>query len=164
MDVNESMYVRNRDSNSNSNSDSNNRARLEAFYTLEASFIIPAVFMIFILIIYFTFFLYNHCVVSQAVYIAALRGQQIRNTDCGHIETEVSKQLNKLLDEQVYQYGKGHSVDVTETYISVKAESTIINRMSKFGIYNRTGFTSKGECTISQFYPGKYIRSSHKGR
>ena len=57
---------------------------LNAYMTLEASFIIPFVFICFILIILYTFYLYNHMVVYQSCYLSALRGSQLKNALLRH--------------------------------------------------------------------------------
>lgn len=93
--------------------------------TLEASFIIPWIFMTFILSIYFCFHLYNHCVVYQDCYIAALRGSEIRNADTGFVKEYVENQIIQLLDNQLYEYTKEAEVNVTLTKVEVSSNSAI---------------------------------------
>ena len=118
--------------------------KLNGFYTVEASFIIPLVVMIFILIIYFTFYLYNHCIVKQAIYLAELRGQQLKNINTSRIENVVNEQMGVLLDEQVYQYQKKYSVSVSGNTIEARGKSIIENKMAGFGIYNKSELLSEG--------------------
>ena len=77
---------------------------MTGYLSLEASFVVPLVFMLFILSIYFTFFLYNHLVVNQSCYIAALRGSRLKNSADKVVEAYTGDELCKLLDEQIYQY------------------------------------------------------------
>ncbi len=103
--------------------------------TIEASFIVPWVFMLFILVIYFTFHLYNLSVVYQDCYIAALRGSQIYNADNGFVENYVKGQISELLDNQLYEYSKNAKVDVSVVSIEVEAQSEININQGKLLLY-----------------------------
>lgn len=76
--------------------------KLEGYMTVEASFIIPLVFICFIIIILYTFFLYNHLVVYQSCYLSALRGSQLKNATNDAVKTCVDTQAAKLLEGQIY--------------------------------------------------------------
>lgn len=99
--------------------------KIDGYMTIEASFIIPWVFMTFLLVIYFTFYLYNMCVVYQDCYIAALRGSIITNADTKTVETYINSQIVELLDNQLYEYVKEPNVDVGVVKIKVGAKSGI---------------------------------------
>ena len=68
-----------------------NKSRCNAYITLEASFIVPLMTIIFVIIIYITFFEYNSCVIYQDSYIAALRGSQLREMSESEIESQMPK-------------------------------------------------------------------------
>ena len=135
------------------------RKHINAYFTIEASFIIPFTLCIFFLIIYFTFYLYNHCVVRQSIYIAELRGQQMKNVSNAAIKEYVDEQLDKLLKEQVFQYQIDYSSDVNYADIKVKSKSSINNKMSAMGVYNPPFLVSDENKTILRFYPAEFIRA-----
>ena len=60
---------------------------MKGYLTVEASFVMPIVFFLYILIILCGFFLYNRCVMSQNDYLVAFRGG--RFTEAGENYGEV---------------------------------------------------------------------------
>lgn len=140
------------------------KIKIDAYFTVEASFMIPLVLMIFFVIIYTTFFLYNHCVVSQVIYTSVLRGQQLKNEKVPIVREYVSQQLDELLGEQVFQYQKEYKVDVSMSKIRVSAESKIENKMVKSGMLDMDYYLTEREDCVMTFYPAEYIREHHKGR
>lgn len=50
----------------------------KGYMTLEASLVMPMVICVLVLIIYFSFYLYGRCVLSQDVYILAFRASQVK--------------------------------------------------------------------------------------
>lgn len=141
--------------------DTNKNRKADAYFTLEASYIIPIAIIVFMIIIYFTFYLYNHCVVSQSVYLAALRGQQLKNVSNSAVQGYINEQLDELLGEQVFQYQKQYSSSVSLLNITVKAESGIDNKLTGFGYYKEHRLQSKGEKTLVRFNPAEVIRICH---
>ena len=61
--------------------------KVNGYLTVEASFVMPIVLFLYLLVILLAFFLYNRCVISQDLYILALRGS--RFTDHGSFYGEV---------------------------------------------------------------------------
>ncbi|MBR6329926.1 MAG: pilus assembly protein [Lachnospiraceae bacterium] len=53
--------------------------RLKGSYTVEASFLMPMILTVIVVIIYLSFFLHDRAVLSSAAYTAALRGSQLIN-------------------------------------------------------------------------------------
>lgn len=133
-----------------------------AYMTIEASFIVPFVFMLFMLIIYFAFFLYNHTVVYQACYLAALRGTQIKNVTDDVVTQYVDREAGELLANQIFQYQTEHSVDVGMLSIEVKAYSYIDNLLSKLGVYNVTKLESDRSAKAIRIDPATFIRNAHR--
>ena len=138
--------------------------KLTAYMTVEASVIIPLAMMIFAIIILVTFFLYNHCVVRQSVYIAALRGQQLKNVSNQVIKGYVDEQLDKLLDEQVFSYQIAYKSNVNIAAIDVEAKSDITNRFSNTKLFDEGTLNSNGKTTVPRFNPQEFIRLNHKRR
>ena len=135
---------------------------LNAYMTLEASFIIPFVFICFILIILYTFYLYNHMVVYQSCYLSALRGSQLKNATNDAVKEHIDEEIRRLLNNQVYQYQIDFDSDVSLLSISVNAKSYITNRMSDFNIYEVNEFTSNRSIKINRTDPVDYIRNSER--
>lgn len=135
---------------------------LNGYMTLEASFIIPFAFMCFILIILYTFYLYNHMVVYQSCYLSALRGSQLKNTTNDAVKEYIDEELRKLLNNQVYQYQVDFDSDVSLLSISVNAESYITNKTANFNIYNEKRLTSNRGTKINRIDPVDYIRNAER--
>lgn len=72
---------------------------IKAYFTVEASMIIPMVIFLFAIIFYLTFFLYDRCIASQDAYILAFRGSICCDMGTGEIEQYVRKQAQE-------QFGK----------------------------------------------------------
>lgn len=132
--------------------------KFDGYMTIEASLIVPKIFLIFCGIIYLTFFLYNHCIAYQSCYLACLRAQQIRYGSTKDIETYTYNQLGKLLEGQVYQYQKELSVDVSVMSVKASAMSEIINKLEKLGVFNMGKFAYKQEVSVMNFNPSSVIR------
>lgn len=76
---------------------------LDGYMTLEAAMIFPAVFMLVIMILYVTFFLYDKCRMTQDLYTAAYR----RSIERGKTQKEVK------IDTSGYFMLNGCSADLS---------------------------------------------------
>ncbi len=135
---------------------------LDGYMTLEASFIVPLAFICFIIILLYTFYLYNHLVVYQSCYISALRGSQIKNATTDAVKNYVDEQATLLLGEQVYQYQIDHTSDVSALSIKVNAVSFITNLMSIFDLYKERELVSDRGVSINRIDPVDYIRNTQR--
>ena len=73
-----------------------NKLTLNGSYTVEASFLMPMILTVLVIIIYLTFFLHDRTVLNSAAYTAALRGSQlISGEDVYAVVEESGKQLIK---------------------------------------------------------------------
>jgi len=135
---------------------------LNGYMTTEASVIIPLAFVCFIIIILYTFYLYNHLTVYQSCYLSALRGSQLKNATNGAVKAYVDRELEKLLDEQVYEYQIDYASDVSMISIKVKAGSYVDNLMARFGLYTEKKLTSSREVAINRIDPVDYIRNAER--
>ncbi len=75
--------------------------RIKGYMTIEASFIMPMVFMLFLLIIMSAFFQFKRCVTSQNNYLTNFRASRrmIVNDDYGEVlyeNVEVIKTVRRL--------------------------------------------------------------------
>jgi len=130
--------------------------------TIEASLIIPLVLVIFFTSLYFIFYLFNQCVLYQGSYLAALRGQQLKNASYSTQEEYVKLQLDELLDKQVYEYQIDYSVSAGFLGINVSSESKIENRLRGFGLYDKASMDSKADILVRQYFPIHNVWILHK--
>lgn len=72
-----------------------------AYMTVEASLVIPIILGGIIFVMYVGFYLYNAATIKQTAYIAALRGNQMKNVSSYEIENYVEKQIEEMLSRQI---------------------------------------------------------------
>ena len=137
------------------------RRELSAYFTVEASMIVPLVFVLIMQCIFLVFFLYNHCVIYQSCYIAALRGQLVKEVSNSGIEKYVDEELAKLLDEQIYRYQINGKASVSAMTISVEAHSGFENILRDFNLYNINTFEIKRGAKVTRINPTEFVRKSH---
>lgn len=101
------------------------KRKLKGSYTIEASLLFPFILMILILIIYFSFFIHDRCIMHAAAYTAALRGSQILNED-EDVFSKVEKSSQELLENRLLAV-RNHATDIqiSEQEISVLYEGAI---------------------------------------
>ena len=138
------------------------RNYVDGYMTVEAGFIIPFVFIIFMIMVYFVFYLFNNSVLYQKTYIAALRGQQLRTASVGETRDYIEKQLDELLNEQIFQYQLDYGVTVNTSSIKVSSNSKIENRLARFGLYSRESMDSKSKISMNQIDMIKLVWLLHK--
>lgn len=73
--------------------------------TVEATLVVPMIFVGIIFTIYLGLYLYNASTIKQAAYIAALRGSQLTGVSSETIENYVEQQLEELLNDQILARG-----------------------------------------------------------
>ncbi len=128
--------------------------------TIEASFIVPLMVFILIIIIYWSFYTYNNCVVYQDCYITALRGSQLIDMKQDEIENLLNVYANDLLDNQLFQYQISPQIDVGIINISVSADSYIENLLSTYFNQDRM-FTTNRKANSKKINPIALIRSRY---
>ncbi|MCR5734699.1 MAG: hypothetical protein K6G22_08850 [Lachnospiraceae bacterium] len=133
--------------------------KTEGYMTVEASVIVPLTFICFLAIIYYTFFLYNHLVVYQSCYIAALRGSRIKNTTSEAIADYVNNELSILLDEQIYQYKLSYKADVNLMSIKVTADTSLMQDKAVGALFHDRELKGEREVEIIRTDPVDYIRN-----
>ncbi len=72
---------------------------LKGSYTVEASFLLPMILTVIVLIIYLSFFLHDRAVLQSAAYTAALRGSQMISGE--KVFSEVEKSAKQLIDDRL---------------------------------------------------------------
>ncbi len=136
------------------------KKELSAYMTLEATLIMPFAIALNILIIYFGFFLYNQCIVSQSCYLAALRGSQIKNCSDTQIQEITERELEKLLKEQIFTSGFQHNVEVNTFSIKTSAASQIKILFQKLHLYEEEMLVADSKNEIVRLDAVAFIRKS----
>ena len=73
----------------------------DAYFTVEASFIIPMAFLLIILTLQYGFFCYEKSVSLQCCYLAALRTSNEWNLSGSEAENYAINEAEKLLEERM---------------------------------------------------------------
>ena len=92
-----------------------------AYMTVEAFLVMPIILGGIVFVMYVGFYLYNAATIKQTAYIAALRGNQMKNVSSYEIENYVEKQVDEILSQQILS-GKimKKEVKVSKGSINVK--------------------------------------------
>lgn len=135
--------------------------KVSAYITLEASFIMPLSIMILLITIYFSFYLYNQCVVYQDCYLASLRGSQIMDADSSFVEKKVYEEINKLLDNQVFEYSINPDVNVNLLKVTTKASSEIKLMRFVTEMYKSGNLSTEKEASANRLNPATIVRAFH---
>ncbi len=77
--------------------------RFKGSYTVEASFLLPMILTVIVLIIYLAFFLHDRQVLYSAAYTSALRGSQLINGE--DIYSQVEKSAGELIKNRLIGTG-----------------------------------------------------------
>ena len=85
--------------------------KFKGYMTLEASLIMPVVICVIVLIIYFAYYLYGRCVLSQDTYILAFRAAELNSKD--YAGDKISYVYDKA-DEKLGRKYLGSSKPVVE--------------------------------------------------
>jgi len=133
----------------------------KGYMTVEASVIMPLLVMIILFMVIFCFYLYNNCVVFQDCYISALRGSQIMDSNSSEIKSKVEVYISELLDNQVYEYEKNSTVEVSALSVKVAAKSSVSNMFHSIGIYNKSSMDTDKSGEAARIDPTLIIRMKY---
>ena len=135
----------------------------KAYLTVEASYLIPMVIFLIVLIIYFSFYCFDRSVSIQNGYIAALRASnqwessERQKKDFAYQEWEsLTENLFIMLENKEFV------VNVTGNTIETKCQGYVENLfadVSEIGIHRLDIFTTSSAKTI---YPAEVIRKQHR--
>ena len=131
---------------------------LPAYMTLEAALIMPFAIAINILVIYFSFFLYNQCTISQGCYLAALRGSQLKHSSDLQIQEKIEQELEKLLDEQIFTNKYDYQIDINIVKIKISAKSKIDILFQKLHLYNKDVLVAESNSEVNRIDAVSFIR------
>lgn len=135
--------------------------RLSGYLTVEASLLVPMMVVLLIIIMYWSFYIYNNCVVYQDCYISSLRGSQMMDMKESQIENKVKEYAETLLDNQLFQYQKEPEVSVGILSVKVSAKSVISNKTKGLIEQKNDLFTTTREAESKRIDPVWLIRNKY---
>lgn len=140
----------------------NKRKYLEAYLTVEASYLLPISIIITCLTIIYIFFLYNSVVIYQACYISSLRGSQMMDASKGQIEESVNRFASELLENQIYDYSVNVEVEVGLLSIKTGAESEMENVLNTFDVVADEEMNIKSKAEALRIDPVTILRLKNR--
>lgn len=136
------------------------KKQYDAYFTVEASFIIPMTFLLIILMLQYGFFCYEKSISIQCCYLAALRASNEWNLSGNEIKNYAIEEMNQLLKERtIYPLEKEITAKVTLSGIEV----TLSGSMEVLFATIRKDSVESWETDARKFagrtVPSKYIRN-----
>ena len=140
----------------------NKRKVYDAYLTIEASFIMPIVLLVLVLLIQWGFFCYEKSVSLQCCYLAALRASNEWELSAGEMETYAKEQAKSLLKERnLYPVDRDSRANVRLSGIEVELDAYMEVLFAQARGDTTDGWEweeKKQACTI---IPSAYIRKYH---
>lgn len=97
------------------------KTKYRASYTIEASFLLPMILSVIVLLIYMAYYFHDRAVISAAAYTAALRGSQLINDE--NVNDVTVKSAEALIKERLLATRNVSSkVNVAGETVSVTCE------------------------------------------
>lgn len=106
------------------------------YMTVEASLIMPLVFLVILFIIYVGFYQHDRCVMEQAAYRAALRGSSLYGADKDEKYRAVEDTLRELTENGLVVMEETHEIQIKEQ-ITILSEGNL--RIPLSGLVELTG-------------------------
>ena len=134
-----------------------------AYFTIEASMLMPFIFGGIIFVIYLGIYLYNVCTLKQVSYIAALRGSLLKTASDEEIKSYTEQQLNQLLDHRILAKEKSETkISVTNSKVKVKVTTKITMPFAEFISKSIDFWKIENEAEASRINPVDIIRNVRK--
>ena len=138
------------------------RRMYDAYFTVEASFIVPMAFFLIILILQYGFFCYEKSVSLQCCYLAALRASNKWELSEAELEQYARKEVENLLEERnLYPVKKKNSVKVTWSEIKVETEGYMEALFGNVRSDDVDGWEIGAQKSAGRTVPSNYIRRYH---
>lgn len=101
------------------------------YLTVEASLLMPLIFLGIIFTLYLGFYLYNVCILRQVAYTAALRGSLVKEGNNSQIEAYTEEQLNQLIGDRLIAVEQvNYQIDVSLTRVRVEVSLQIYSPLT----------------------------------
>lgn len=136
------------------------KKQYDAYFTVEASFIIPISFLLIILILQYGVFCYEKSISIQCCYLAALRASNEWNLSGNEIENCAIEEMNQLLNERnIYPLEKEITAKVTLTGIEVAISGSMEVLFSTIRKDSVESLETDAKKLAGRIVPSKYIRN-----
>lgn len=134
-----------------------------AYFTVEASMLIPLILGGIIFVIYLGIYLYNVCTLKQSSYMAALRGSQMKNVSNEDIKSYTQQQLNQLLEQQILATEKLETrIHVTGNKVKIYISTNITMPFAGFISKAVDFWEIENEAEANRLNPVEIIRNVRK--
>ncbi len=98
------------------------KKRLNGYLTIEASYLLPLILVVYALLLYLGFYLYDACVIVQSSHIAILRASQERNMTDDQLQEKLEKEFHILQKQCLFTKGLKESCSVSLMDITISVE------------------------------------------
>ena len=137
------------------------KLRLKGSYTVEASFLMPMILTVIVLIIYLAFFLHDRALLQSAAYTSCLRGSQM--TEGEDVYAQVEKSSRELIRNRLLATGSVETdIEIGSDRISVSYRGmlkipagTLLSRLIAPG---RENIQVCADATADCFNPVGFVR------
>lgn len=144
------------------------RKLYDAYFTVEATFIVPMSYLLIILVLQYGFFCYEQSVSVQCCYLAALRAANEWNLSGGEPENYAKSEAEKLLEERyIYPVKRVSNITVNMSGIEVGMD---VYMEVLFGVIRGDGIDGwewrtkkRAERTVPSTYIRKYQMIKNAG-
>ena len=134
-----------------------------AYFTMEASLLMPLILGGIIFVIYLGVYLYDVCTLKQVSYIASLRGSLLKEMSGEEIKEYTKQELERLLENQILAKEKLETkIHVTNSKVKINISTKITMPFSNF-ISQAVGFWKiENETEANRLNPVDIIRNVRK--
>jgi len=137
----------------------------DAYFTVEASFIIPITFLLIILTLQYGFFCYEKSLSLQCCYLGALRASNEWDMTGSELEQYAEGEANRLLEElNLYPVKKEITASVSWTGIEVKTNGRLEVLFREARGDEVDGWELDSKKSALRTVPSQYIRRCHRIR
>lgn len=134
----------------------------DAYFTVEASFIIPITFLLIILTLQYGFFCYEKSLSLQSCYLAALRASNEWDMTSTESERYAQEEAISLLEERnVYPVRKEIKANANLLGIEVEIEGTLEALFKEARGNKVDGWELDSKKSAIKTVPSQYIRKYH---
>jgi len=134
----------------------------DAYFTVEASFIIPIVLFLLVLILQWGFFCYEKSIALQCCYLSALRASDKWELSGRELENYATEQAEYLLAERnLYPVNRKSNAKITLMGIEVELDNNMDVLFAKTWESKESEWYWEEKKQAGRIVPSKYIRKYH---
>lgn len=135
-----------------------------AYFTLEASLIMPLVLIVIIFIMYVGFYSYDKCLLRQDTYRLLIRGSQVKNASNEDVMNTIKKEdLERNYDKYVMCIWEDKHVSVEHDSINIVGEGMLkVSIPFIDNLLGKNAWNITVEAKTTRIHPIDVIRSCRK--